>query len=104
MRYATGTLGWMDAVEVSPAHRVVDAARRASSEVLGRALPLAAYPGTTDASHFIGDAHVPSIAALGPGWLSVAHGPNECVGVSQLEDSVALYERLAHTYCDTTSA
>jgi acetylornithine deacetylase/succinyl-diaminopimelate desuccinylase-like protein len=77
---------------------VVRAAQRACVDVLGRELPLGAYPGGTDATHFANIGGIPSIAALGPGWLSVAHGPDEHVGVSQLAQAERLYERLAHVY------
>ncbi|PSK89687.1 acetylornithine deacetylase [Murinocardiopsis flavida] len=98
LRYVPGSLGWMEPAELDLAHPVLGAAQRACREVLGRELPLAAYPGGTDATHFIRIAGIPSITALGPGWLSVAHGPNECVGVGQLDEAVLLYDRLAHAY------
>jgi len=94
-----GSLGWMPAVGLDPEAPIVGAAQRAALEVLGRELPLGAYPGGTDASYFMGQAEIPTIAALGPGWLSVAHGPNECVGVDQLVAAVELYAKLADTYC-----
>lgn len=98
IRYADGSLGWMDATQVSSGHPVVTAAQQACANVLGHELPLAAYPGGTDATHFNNIAGVPAVAALGPGWLSVAHGPNECVGIEQLEQAERLYEHLAHAY------
>ena len=98
IRYAGGSLGWMNPAEIAPSHPVVGAAQRACVDVLGRELPLGAYPGGTDATHFTNIGGIPSVAALGPGWLSVAHGPNEHVGVSQLSQAERLYERLAHIY------
>lgn len=98
LRYADGSLGWMDAAEIAPDHPVVAAARKACVDVLGGEPPLAAYPGGTDATHFGNLGATPAVAALGPGWLSVAHGPNECVGVGQLDQAERLYERLAHAY------
>ncbi|MQA77142.1 MAG: M20/M25/M40 family metallo-hydrolase [Streptosporangiales bacterium] len=102
LRYADGSLGWMDPAHIAADHPVVAAAQSACAEVLGRTLPLAAYPGGTDATYFI-HGGVPTVAALGPGWLSVAHGPNECVGVSQLDEAERLYTRLAHTYLGSGS-
>ncbi|QVQ51860.1 M20/M25/M40 family metallo-hydrolase [Spiractinospora alimapuensis] len=98
LRYVPGSLGWMESAELDVDNPVLRAAQTACGSVLGRELPLAAYPGGTDATHFIRTAGVPTIAALGPGWLSVAHGPNECVGVGQLEQAVDLYEELAREY------
>lgn len=98
IRYREGSLGWMPAVGLDPAHPLVAAAQDAAAGVLGAALPMAAYPGGTDASYFMGTAGVPTITSLGPGWLSVAHGPNEKVGVSQLHQAVDLYAELARIY------
>lgn len=98
VRYAEGSLGWMPATEVDPAHPVVIAANRAAEAVLGSPLPFAAYPGGTDAAYFMGEAGIPTVVSLGPGWLSVAHGANEKVGVSQLEQAVDLYSWLISDY------
>ena len=94
IRYAEGSLGWMPAVELDPAAPVVHAAQQACERVLGRRLPVAAYPGGTDATWFTLRAGIPTIAALGPGWLSVAHGPNERVAVADLRTAVDLYHTL----------
>lgn len=94
IRYAEGSLGWMPAVELDPDARVVTVAQAACRAVLGRELPIRAYPGGTDATYFMGQAGIPTITSLGPGWLSVAHGPNEKVSVSDLPIAVDPYERL----------
>ena len=98
IRYAEGSLGWMPATELDPEHPVVSAANDAAEHVLGARLPLAAYPGGTDAAYFMGEGGIPTVVSLGPGWLSVAHGANERVGVSQLHQASSLYERLMRSY------
>ena len=94
IRYAEGSLGWMPAVELDPASKVVTAAQSACKLVLGRELPVGAYPGGTDATYFMGLGDIPTITSLGPGWLSVAHGPNEMVAVDDLYTAVELYQQL----------
>lgn len=89
---------WAPAVAVDPSTRIVRAAQAACAEVLGTAPPLGAYPGTTEASHLMPGLGVPVIASLGPGWLSVAHSPNECVGVEDLSTAAALYTRLLELF------
>ncbi len=69
--------------------------------MLGRQPPFAAYPGGTDATAFAGIAGIPTVASLGPGWLSVAHGPNERVGVDQLRQAAELYESVARRYLES---
>lgn len=98
LRYREDQLGWMEPVAIDPDHEVVVAAQAGCEEALGRRLPYAAYPGGTDATFFISMAGIPTITSLGPGWLSVAHGPNECVGLDQLEQATVLYEAVARRF------
>ncbi len=98
INYLEGSLGWMPAVELNPSAPVVLAAQTACQAVLGHELPFQAYPGGTDATYFMGVGGIPTIASLGPGLLSVAHGPNENVPVADLHAAVALYEHLMSEY------
>jgi len=92
--YLDGSMGWMPAVELDPMSGVVTAAQSACREVLGHELPIGAYPGGTDATYFMGEAGIPTISSLGPGWLSVAHGANEKVAVADLDTAVDLYQHV----------
>lgn len=98
VRYVDGPLGWTSAVELDPADPLATAALRAGVRVLGRELAVTAYPGGTDATHFTAEAGVPAVSSLGPGWLSVAHGANEVVGVAQLHEAVDLYGAVVEEY------
>lgn len=89
-----GALGWMEAVEIDPEHRLVTVTQRICEEVLGAPLDVAAYAGGTDAAFFMGEGSIPTIAALGPGWLTVAHASNEHVGVDQLASARTLYRSI----------
>jgi succinyl-diaminopimelate desuccinylase len=98
LRYRQDQLGWMEPVAIDPNHELVATAQAGCEEALGRRLPYAAYPGGTDATAFISMAGIPTIASLGPGWLSVAHGPNEHIGLDQLEQAAVLYEAVARRF------
>jgi acetylornithine deacetylase/succinyl-diaminopimelate desuccinylase-like protein len=100
LRYRKDQLGWMEPAAIDPSHELVAAAQEGCEEALGRRLPYAAYPGGTDATAFVSLAGIPTIAALGPGWLSVAHGPNEHVGLDQLEQATVLYESVARYFLE----
>ncbi|HEU4657103.1 MAG TPA: M20 family metallopeptidase [Capillimicrobium sp.] len=100
LRFRDDRLGWMPPSKASPEHRVVEAAQRACEDVLGRRLPLAAYPGGTDATAFTQVAGLPCIASLGPGFITCAHGPNEFVPVEGLRQAVDLYGTLVCHYMD----
>jgi acetylornithine deacetylase/succinyl-diaminopimelate desuccinylase-like protein len=104
VRYRSNAQGWMPAVELAPSSPIVGVARSAVREVLGRDLPLAAFPGGTDATYLMGDAGVPTIASLGPGWISAAHGANESVLVSQLDEARRIYRAIARRYHDETTS
>lgn len=99
IRYVQSGQGWMPAVELAPDEPVAVAARAAAQHVLGRTVPVAAFPGGTDATYFLGVGGIPTVTSLGPGWISVAHGANECVGVGQLAEAADIYERIAAEFC-----
>ncbi|HYO30686.1 MAG TPA: M20 family metallopeptidase [Thermomicrobiales bacterium] len=84
-------VGWVSPTEVAMDHPLVEATRRAAERVLGEAPPLAAFPGATDAWAFQGLAGVPTLAAFGPGLLPLAHGPNEWVSVTALEQAAEIF-------------
>ena len=100
VRFRDDELGWSPAVAIDAAHPLVAAAADATERVLGRRPPLACYPGGSDATAFSVGAGIPGLASLGPGWLSVAHGPNEHVGVSQVRDATEIYRRIAAGYLE----
>lgn len=90
---------WLDGTQTRAADPVVAAVQRAAGKVLGAALPLAVFPGTTDTSWFA--APRPGLAclpALGPGLLRRAHGADEWVSVEAVRSTVALYEILCRDY------
>ncbi|WP_022885742.1 M20 family metallopeptidase [Glaciibacter superstes] len=100
IRYLESGQGWMPAVELSPTSPVARAAQSAAKSVLGREIPFGAFPGGTDATYFMGEGNIPTVTSLGPGWISVAHGANEKVGVRQLSEATDLYEALFGSYFD----
>ncbi|MCS5497600.1 M20/M25/M40 family metallo-hydrolase [Cnuibacter physcomitrellae] len=89
---------FLAATSVDPEHPVVAAARRASALALGVEPPLAAFPGTTDATWF-DRAGIPTLPALGPGLLSRCHGADEWVSVDALRQAVPLYGELVSAFC-----
>lgn len=82
---------WMEPTEVPADHPLVDHLLEAAEHVLGFRPELTAFPGGTDASKFHGIAGIPTIPSFGPGWLPLAHGPNECVGVEAIVQAAKIY-------------
>jgi acetylornithine deacetylase/succinyl-diaminopimelate desuccinylase-like protein len=89
---------WIAPSEVPADHPMVVAAQLASAKVLGAPMPLASFPGATDAAAFHGVGGIPTLAAFGPGQLQLAHGPNEWVSVTSLKQAAKMYALTAIDY------
>jgi acetylornithine deacetylase/succinyl-diaminopimelate desuccinylase-like protein len=92
-------LTWLEPTEVPVDHSLTLACLDAGRRVLDREIPLAAFPGASDAYPFQFIGGIPTIASFGPGWLTPAHGPNEWVSISSLTEAAEIYAQLAITYC-----
>lgn len=90
-------LGWIPPSEISANHPLVHAARGAADQVLGHAVPLSVFPGTTDAPWYdmVG---IPTIPSFGPGILTYCHGPNEFVSVESIHQAAKIYARTIAGY------
>ena len=86
-------LDWIPPTEVPADHLLVAALLIAAEQVLGWRPRLSAFPGGTDASKFQVLAGIPTIPSFGPGWLRLAHGPNECVGTEAITMPAAMSRR-----------
>jgi acetylornithine deacetylase/succinyl-diaminopimelate desuccinylase-like protein len=84
-------LDWIPPTEIPVDHMLVQAARHASLAVLGHEPPLGAFPGGTEAAVYQGRGGIPSLPALGPGYLPVCHGPNEHVEVESIIEAAKIY-------------
>lgn len=98
LEFEQPALDWTPPTEVSPEHPLVAALLGAAEQVLGWRPKLSAFPGGTDASKFHGVAGIPTIPSFGPGWLKLAHGPNECVGVEAIVQAAKMYALAAKDF------
>lgn len=89
--------GWFDAGETAQDERLLTAARRAWEQVLGPPPPPSIMTAGTD-STWLNAAGIPALPAFGPGWLGVAHKPNECLPAEDLLRSVDLFDSLVRHY------
>jgi acetylornithine deacetylase/succinyl-diaminopimelate desuccinylase-like protein len=95
---------WIAPTLAAPDSPLVRAAQYAGASVLDVALPLGIYPATTDASAFATIADISTIAALGPGRISLAHKADEYVTVESVITAAHLYVELAATYLEAEGA
>lgn len=93
---------WATATEIDADHPAVVASRVAAKAVLGHEVPIAAFTGGTDAIAFQGISGIPTLAALGPGMLPLAHGPNEWVSLSSLRAAMRIYAMTTIEYSKGT--
>jgi len=91
-------LSWVPPAEIDREHALVTVAREAAREVLGAEPPLSVFPGGTDAPWFEA-AGIPTIPSFGPGILTCAHGPNECVSLESVHQAARIYARIAAAFC-----
>jgi len=97
LRFRPSPADWIAPSEINPDHVLVKALEWASEHVLGFRPPLSIYPAGTDAPKFQLIAGIPTVPAFGAGLISVAHGPNEWVGVESIIQACKIYVLAAHT-------
>jgi acetylornithine deacetylase len=98
LEFEAPPLDWLPPTEVPADHPLVQALLRAAEQVLGRRPTLSAFPGGSDAAKFQGLAGIPTIPSFGPGWLSLAHAPNEYVGIEGIVQAAKMYALAAQDY------
>jgi acetylornithine deacetylase len=91
---------WLPPCEIEATHPVVIALQAAAEAHLGAPLPLAAFPGGTDAPHLQLRAGIPTVPSFGPGLLTDAHRPNERVSTQSILDATAIYADTARRFLD----
>ncbi len=80
-------------MELDPAHPLVSLASAAVQAVVGAGPAVGGWPGFSEAA-FLAARGIPTLPALGPGLIALAHGPDEWVGVEALRRAVAVYDDL----------
>lgn len=95
-------LRWSPPSSIPVDHPIVEAARWAAREVLGRDVPPDTMPAFTDGT-FWSLAGIPAIPAFGPGSLLLAHQPNEHVSVQEILEASRIYTLMALRFLEKTS-
>jgi acetylornithine deacetylase/succinyl-diaminopimelate desuccinylase-like protein len=88
---------WYPPSAIDHGHPLVTAAASAARDVLGREVPLGTMPAFTDGTHW-SEVGIPTIPALGPGRLPLAHQPNEYVPVEEIVQAARIYALTALRY------
>ena len=98
LEFESAPMDWFPPTEVPQDHAMIKAILDAAESELGFRPKLSAFPGGSDAKNFQGVAGIPTIPSFGPGWLPLAHGPNECVGVDSLASAAKIYANAIAVY------
>jgi succinyl-diaminopimelate desuccinylase len=89
--FEEGETGWSEGTDLPDDAPVLRAAVEAVETVTGRPAVVGGFPGACDARHFAQLAGVPSLAALGPGDLALAHGDDEALLEEDLVVAAKVY-------------
>ena len=89
---------WTPGVEIEASQPIVKSALRSAKAVLPEVPQVSGDPASTDARFFIADGGIPSIAAFGPGLITLAHAPNERVSVEGIMDAAKIFALMAMDY------
>ena len=89
---------WTPPAEISEDHPIVGSCICATREILGYEPKRVGAPFTTEAGFFSGFAHIPTISSFGPGYIRLAHGPDEYIEVQSIIDSAKIYALTALDY------
>ncbi len=98
VEFEESALGWFPPTEVPSDHPFIKSLLDAADRVLGWRPKLSAFPGGTDAKNYQTLAGIPTIPSFGPGWLPLAHGPNECVGTEAIVQAAKMYGLAVQAY------
>jgi acetylornithine deacetylase len=96
LEFAPSPADWIAPTVVSPDLPIAQALVKASEKVLGFRPGFSIYPAGTDSPKFQLEAGIPTVPAYGPGMISVAHGPNEWVGVESVIQASKIYSLAAY--------
>lgn len=91
LEFEQAPMDWFPPTEVAADHPIIETLLDAAEAEIGFRPKLSAFPGGSDAKNFQGVAGIPTIPSFGPGWLPLAHGPNECVGVQAIQQAASIY-------------
>lgn len=91
---------WIGGTEIMENDPIVTAAQIAAQSVLPVRPSLIGYPATTDARLFVEKQGIPTIAAFGPGIITLAHSPNEHVNIESIVNAAKIYALMAIAFLE----
>ncbi len=82
---------WTPPSEISEHHPIVESCISSTKRILGYEPKKVGAPFTTDAGFFDSFSNIATISSFGPGYIKLAHGPDEYIEVQSIVDSAKIY-------------
>lgn len=89
---------WTPPAEIDENHPIVESCISSAKKILGYEPKKVGVPFTTEAGFFDNYLNIPTISSFGPGFIKLAHGPDEYVEVQSIIDSAKIYALTALDY------
>jgi len=82
---------WVAPAEISQHHPVVESCIKATEAILNFKPEKVGVPFGTDSCFIVDKLKIPTISSFGPGYIKLAHGPDEYVDIKAIIDSAKIY-------------
>jgi acetylornithine deacetylase/succinyl-diaminopimelate desuccinylase family protein len=82
---------WMPPAEIDEDHPIVKSCAAAAKNIMGYEPIKVGEPFATESSFYANKLNIPTISSFGPGFIKLAHSPDEYVGIDAIVDSAKIY-------------
>jgi len=82
---------WAPTAEIDQNHPVVKSCIKAAEAILNFKPEKAGVPFVADSCYIVDKLKIPTISSFGPGYIKLAHGPDEYVDIKAIIDSAKIY-------------
>ena len=92
---------WIPAAEIDKDHPIVKACRESTKIIKGFEPELIGVPFGTDGCFLANELNIPTISSFGPGFIKLAHGPDEYIDVDSIIDAAKIYSLTSLIYLNS---
>ena len=82
---------WIPSAEIKEDHPVVKSCITSAKNILGYEPEKVGEPFGRESSFYVNRLNIPTISSFGPGFIKLAHGPDEYVDLEAIIDSAKIY-------------
>lgn len=89
---------WVPPAEIDEKHPIVESCISSAKRVLGYEPLKVGVPFGTESSFYVNGLGIPTVSSFGPGFIKLAHGPDEYVETKSIIDAAKIYALVALKY------